>query len=659
MPFARDPRQMLRTHLARRTIVGLEAGDQRRQAALSSSATFNTWADQVRQTVRRAMSLDGELDGPLNARLINRHEAEHLAVENVLFDSIRGWQVNASAYLPDPAAYPPPWPGVVMPCGHSAKTGPGYQLPAQVFARAGYVAVSFDAPGQNGEKQPGNDHFTDGARCYAVGHCSGRYFVADALRALDYLESREDVDSSYGLAMTGVSGGANTTIFAALLDNRITVCVPVCGPAPRSLHPIQDVYAICPEILSIGRFAEGLDDSDLMIARAPAAQLYIAGRRDEVMTPAMTEALADEVHNAYRQLGAGDAFAFHFDEAGHAYTTAMARRAVRFIDAHLLNNPDRRHVPAFNEDPAMLPAETLYCQPAPEPNMRTITADVAGELRHSRPKLLTRADAAVAVRRLIEGVDEATFTHIRSIPPFQCWMVDVREYLFEHEDDIMVPATGLWPRRKPPWPAIVFCDDRGRWASMRKGGWLTTLAGIFDDVSLCAPAVVSVDVRGWGDTAPCETPYDLASWSGLDRWPTYMAATLDDGLLAQRVRDLAATCRWLVDQPGVDASRIVLAGHGLGGIVALMTAAVIDTAGVVCIESPESIEAIVGQPDHAWPLDVFEPTILQHFDVKDLADVVAPTLMHRARDGKGDILRDQPYSEAIEWIRKITAISEG
>ena len=62
-----------------------------------------------------------------------------------------------------------------------------HDLPPQVFARAGYAAITFDPPAQSGEKGAGNDHFTDGPRCYAVGQTSQRYFVADALRAMDYL----------------------------------------------------------------------------------------------------------------------------------------------------------------------------------------------------------------------------------------------------------------------------------------------------------------------------------------------------------------------------------------------------------------------------------------------------------------------------------------
>jgi cephalosporin-C deacetylase-like acetyl esterase len=108
------------------------------------------------------------------ARGVSRYERAGYRLENVLFESFPGWEVNATVYVP--LDYAPPFPAVIIPVGHSGKQFASYQLPAQYFARAGYLAVTFDPPGQAGEKQTGNDHFVDGVRCYLVGQTSSRYF---------------------------------------------------------------------------------------------------------------------------------------------------------------------------------------------------------------------------------------------------------------------------------------------------------------------------------------------------------------------------------------------------------------------------------------------------------------------------------------------------
>src|SRR5688500_5180662 len=238
-PF--DLRTMLRRRLADRAIERLEAAVAKRREAYRDPLAFAAWAAGVRAAAGGMLRLDGLRDLPLRPALVSRHERRHHAVENVLFESLDGWQVNATLFLPRvPSAGgdPPRFPAVVVPCGHSSKAHPAHQLPAQVFARAGYAAIAFDPPAQGGEKAAGNDHFRDGPRCHAVGDTPQRYSVADALRAMDYLASRPDIDAARGYAMTGVSGGGHTTMWAALLDERVRVLAPVCCASPQAAHPI-------------------------------------------------------------------------------------------------------------------------------------------------------------------------------------------------------------------------------------------------------------------------------------------------------------------------------------------------------------------------------------------------------------------------------------
>jgi pimeloyl-ACP methyl ester carboxylesterase len=196
-------------------------------------------------------------------------------------------------------------------------------------------------------------------------------------------------------------------------------------------------------------------------------------------------------------------------------------------------------------------------------------------------------------------------------------------------------------------------DDRGRWASLRQGRWLAAVSRHLDRGAAAAPVVLSVDLRGWGDSAPAATPYDLVGWSGSDRWASYVSSSLGDGLLGQRVRDAVAACRWLTGLETIDPRRVVLAGHGLGGLVALMAAAMVEyVAGVVCVDSPWSIEDIVAEPGYTWDRSVFLPRVLERLDVRPLADAVAPVLMVRPRDAVGHVLRDDPDSAAVEWVWK-------
>src|SRR5208337_3368572 len=54
---------------------------------------------------------------PLKARVVGRIERDGYAVEKVIFESQPHFPVTALLFLPDPAKFKPPYPGVVEPCG--------------------------------------------------------------------------------------------------------------------------------------------------------------------------------------------------------------------------------------------------------------------------------------------------------------------------------------------------------------------------------------------------------------------------------------------------------------------------------------------------------------------------------------------------------------
>lgn len=273
---------MLRQHIVARSLKCMAQSATRRKAALTGGDVA-----AYRQVVCTAVrGFYGTLPAGQEASSpqvipVSAFAHDGFRIENVLFDSFPGWQVNATVYIP--TGYKPLFPAVVVPVGHSGKQRfKNYQLPCQLFARCGFIAICFDPPGQASEKQPGNDHFNDGVRDYLLGETSSRYFVADALRCIDYLATRKDVDLSHGVAMTGVSGGGTTTTLAVNLDNRISVIGPSCCVTPLADLDITQCYGGCPETHMWRRYAEGIDEIDLLCAAAPVPCLLMAGELDEV-----------------------------------------------------------------------------------------------------------------------------------------------------------------------------------------------------------------------------------------------------------------------------------------------------------------------------------------------------------------------------------------
>lgn len=653
IPPRTDLRDMLRRYLIRRSLDCMEAAARRRRAAVETGET-----DAYRQTVRDAVrGLYGPL--PVGSKAprprvtpVSVFEKGGYRIENVLFDSFPGWQVNATVYVP--ADFSPPFPAVIVAVGHSGKQFASYQLPCQLFARCGFLAVCFDPPGQAGEKRPGNDHFVDGVRCYPVGESSSRYFVADALRCVDYLATRPDADLRSGVAMTGVSGGGTTTLLANLLDDRVTVIGPSCCVTPLADLDITQCYAGCPETHMFGRYAAGLDEVDLLCAAAPKAALLMAGRDDEVFRIEDTQRLAEDVREFYRRAGEPERFEFFVDSGGHAYSIEQARQFCRFMDRWLRGRPAGRLLELPCDSLELNPPEELHCRPRTDVNMRSLSVDRARELARARSRDAVSVRAAAGC--LAGARSPANVPASEVGEPFRVWSHFWRELMLRPEDGIELPATFLSAVGDEARPTLLHFDDAGRHRLLHRQGPLARAIRFTEE---CAGLnLLTVDLRGWGDTAVSVYPYELAGWGGTDRFAAYMSAALGDSVMAMRIRDGLASLAWLRTRPETNSARIVVTGGGLGGIVALHVAAIAgDVAGVATWDMLWSIESLLAAEKYSWPADAFIPNILVYYDLPELAAALScPVRIFNPLDGGGANLPDAELAEIAPHFGRNSAL---
>jgi cephalosporin-C deacetylase len=164
---------------------------------------------------------------PLNAELIPFDlPARGLECFAVRFDGFGGGRLAGWYVRPDARG---PFPGV---CVYHGYSGRGLRpLDLLSFAAQGMCVLSMDCRGQNGQSQD--------AAVYPEGHYSGwmtagirdprtyyyRYVYADAVRALELLAGREEVDSSR-LAVTGGSQGGGISLAVAALSKKVVLALP-------------------------------------------------------------------------------------------------------------------------------------------------------------------------------------------------------------------------------------------------------------------------------------------------------------------------------------------------------------------------------------------------------------------------------------------------
>ena len=171
---------------------------------------------------------------PLRAQVTGTIEREEgFRVDKLYFQSSPHLYVTGDLYLPRGPRTGARLPGVLYVCGHSDQGRDGnkaaYQHHGIWFATHGFACLMIDTL-QLGEIA-GVHHGTYSSNRWwwqARGYTPAAVECWNGIRALDYLQSRPEVDPDR-LAITGRSGGGAASFWIAAADDRVKVAVPVSG----------------------------------------------------------------------------------------------------------------------------------------------------------------------------------------------------------------------------------------------------------------------------------------------------------------------------------------------------------------------------------------------------------------------------------------------
>ena len=248
--------------------------------------------------------------GPLNARTTGTIQQAGYRIEKVIFESLPKFPITANLYVPQT---PGRHPAILFSMGHWDEGKPVAQLIAGNLALQGFVVLVYDPIGQ-GERLQSYDpftrkaraggsveqHFMAGASAILAGDNFARYMIHDSMRAIDYLQSRPEVDGEK-IGATGCSGGGTQTTFVSALDPRVKVAAPACYMQSfEVLFPgdIGDSEQSWP-----GFIAAGLDQKDFVESFAPKPWL-IASTEGDFFRPAGAQAVFTEAKAYYKLLDA-------------------------------------------------------------------------------------------------------------------------------------------------------------------------------------------------------------------------------------------------------------------------------------------------------------------------------------------------------------------
>jgi dienelactone hydrolase len=274
---------------------------------------------------------------PLAATVTGVLERGDYVVEKVHLQSLPGAYVIGNLYRP--AKPQGRLPAVLYLCGHTeGKVNAGYQANPRWFGQHGYVALVLD-PIQLGESQ-GFHHGTSRGERWdwpSRGYTPAGTEVWNAMRALDYLETRADVDAER-MGVTGLSGGGVISWCLGAADERVKVVVPVCQSGSIAQVVADrgtDGHCDCAFWINYYRWCW----PDIGALIAPRALLIASGSEDVLWRPNGYRDVAHRIRRQYAALGADDHFDLVEDLTPHGYTPKLRQAIFTWFNTHLKNDP--------------------------------------------------------------------------------------------------------------------------------------------------------------------------------------------------------------------------------------------------------------------------------------------------------------------------------
>jgi hypothetical protein len=242
---------------------------------------------------------------------------------------------------------------VLYVCGHantvidkvSYGSKVNYQHHPAWFAEHGYVCLILDTL-ELGEI-PGEHHGTSRRGMWwwqALGYTPAGIECWNAMRALDYLETRKEVDAKR-IGVTGRSGGGATSWWLAAADDRPQCIVPVAGIADLYSHIVEGVaprqrqgvitgHCDCMYFVNTYRW----DFGHVMALCAPRPLLLGNSDADDIFPVAGYRRLADKVRRMYELYGVADHFALMETKGPHKDTPELRLGAYRWMNHWLKND---------------------------------------------------------------------------------------------------------------------------------------------------------------------------------------------------------------------------------------------------------------------------------------------------------------------------------
>ncbi|HEX29686.1 TPA: hypothetical protein ENG04_06360 [Candidatus Poribacteria bacterium] len=618
--------------------------------------TKEDW-DRHREKLRSYLLLSlGELPDErtsLEPRILGEIRRDGYLIRKLIFQSRPNLFVTANLYLPIDLHAPAP--AILSVHGHfnGAKTNPIVQTRNIALAKRGYVVLCLDSIGSGERAYRGITYHGVqlGAQVFPAGMTLQGMQVWDNMRAIDYLQSLDEVDPER-IGCTGASGGGNQTYYLAALDERIKVAVPVCGVGSYEGY-LDGPCCVCEMIPGVMRYAE---QADILSLIAPRPLLIVSAVHDQASHfrfKDVVEKTFPKVKEIYELLGAGDRIELYPVESEHGYNREMRQAMYAWFDRWLkgIQHPDPSEPKITPEEPKMLLC--LDDQGMP-PNAESLPSLAYKTAKINISKIGPPPNGSIWLRQrelmrdqiiheVFRGFPRRSRLNVRLVDRVSFEGYVLEKMTYNSEGGVIIPVLLLIPkRRRKPRPLVVQIHHEGKEAAFR--------SGLPEKLVENGHIVMLLDQRGVG-----ETKWEKAEAVGVEDYQYFQNSTfLGKPYLGMCVWDVLRGIDYMVNQVRIDPNRIACIGGGIGGLIALFCAALDER--ITAAASLDMLGSFL-YPDKfsdVFPMSVFLPNITRHADIPHVASLCAPRplLLMNPLSGSGARMSEEEAEEIFFWTRE-------
>ena len=445
----------------------------------------------------------------------------------------------------------------------------------------------------------------------------GSWRTYDAVRGMDYLLTRPEIDPAR-VGVHGNSGGGTLTTWVSAVDDRFFAAAPSCF-VTTWVHDVENELPSDIEQCPPNAMKNGLEISDFLIASAPRPYLLL-GQKNDFFDPRGIAEVRDELKGLYKLLGYEDRIELCIGPTDHGLSATLREAAYDFFCRRAgIANPMKNEgsiIPPQEPETFAAPGGEVVNMPIERKTHDLILEKTIAFKAARKPLSL-----AEMRRILIEktGMNAPFVPYYRVLRPIQIPDTDLYATRFGLETESgrvmcilfsLVNNMNYFPEAEKIRLFIPNLDSIGEIGDRQDTG----------------TDLYALDLRGIGECMPttCDLPAGANFFDcyGFDFHYTALSNMFGQSYFGGKVKDILCAVELLSQS----SSNIELEGHGIGGIPALVAAVLSDKIRKIrLIDVPDSWESMVvptmPEPEKS-PMSYMIPGILKYMDLPELRNAV-------------------------------------